>query len=467
MTDTVERMTLMTLDDRVLNDAGDVHWSKLLQVNGSDDDMRLVRRLSSKHIKKEKEKDQEKDNEYEIEGKEKGKGQEKEASQQAKERSRDRVSGGGEGGLEVYEAGSFKEGGFVNGSSTEGTCSVCVINPRPRHGLLTAMTSRIRQWLGSRRKYEISPRESFFGTSASSDLSQPAIKPGTLAVSRPLNTAGCKPGGQPDHAPPVKDNVLEVDAALNRCGTGHLSPCLRQRSPNGYAAAAAAETGKIPLQRSPVSRRDASRIRPPTTPRKARPALTHTAAPAFLAGASEAGGGRRRSKSPVDIKIQVVDVSGLSPSPLSPSASRLLASSRRHLLRQSRSKLKERAVLVTSLVPTGSSLIHQPLTTTISCPPQAEALAGMAVGTDRRCHSWPLPRRKAFPGQSFSSLGTLPTCIVCLARLTSLLVRFELLAMPNWYVTSHSSLLCLCSCLQHSSFLFQCVALYFSSVCMW
>ena len=381
--------------------------------------MRLVRRLSSKRIKKEKDREKEKDNEKEKEteeneDKEKGKEKAREVEQPFKELSR-KTNGGGESGVEVYEVGGFNEGGFINDSSTEGTCSVCVINPRPRHGILTALTSRIRHWLGSRRKYEISPRESSFGTSASSDLLQSAnkretqavSKPATLLVNKSLNKPGGKFGSQTDnkwnHEPPADDNALEVDAALNRCGAGHLSPCLPQRSPNGYAAAAAAESGKIPLQRSPVSRRDVNRIRSPTTPCKAGSVLTlltQAVASSSLASISKVGGGIRKSQSPVDIKIQVVDMSGHTPSPLSPSASRLLASSRRHLLRQSRSKLKERAVLVTSLVPTGSSLMHHPLTTTISCPPQAEAVAGVGVGADRRCHSWPLPRRKAFPGQS-------------------------------------------------------------------
>ncbi|KAK7459713.1 hypothetical protein BaRGS_00038949, partial [Batillaria attramentaria] len=250
----------------------------------------------------------------------------------------------------------------------------------PRHGLLATITSRIRHWLQSRRKYEISPREqSFLNNSSSSGGSTP-IKGG-------------------------KDQVFDCDAVLNRCGAGRLSPCLPQRLPNGYAAATAAETGKIPLQRSPVARRDHSKFKlSPTTPSK--PLCGSSPSPTFSSTPSTSpkpltltGMSRAKSKSPVDIKIEVVDMSGHSPSPLSPSASRLLASSRRHLLRQSRSKLKDRVVLVTSLAPTVTSLNHQPLTTTISCPPQAETVAGAGALDQavRRVHSWPLPRRKAIP----------------------------------------------------------------------
>ncbi|XP_070173695.1 uncharacterized protein [Littorina saxatilis] len=366
---------------------GDAHWSKLLQVNNSDDDMRLVRRLSSKRIKKENEKEKEK---------------EKEAKQRSREPSRERNGGGGEGcggdgDVVGGGVGCFGDGGFINGSGVEGTCSgVDVINPRPRHGILATVTSRIRQWLGSRRKYEISPRESYLNASVSPD--SPIIQ----QQDKPVKAE-----------PVVKETLRNVDAALNRCGAGRLSPCLPQRQPNGYAAAAAAETGKIPLQRSPVSLRNQDRIRSPTTPSKTGSVLSMltqaiASSASSLSNASKlpsactggSGGGGVKNRTRVDIKIHVVDVSGHCPSPLSPSACRLLASSRRHLLRQSRSKLKERAVLVTSLVPEVVYLTHQPLTTTISCPPQAEYAAGFA-GADcqRRCHSWPLPRRKAIPDE--------------------------------------------------------------------
>ncbi|XP_076443991.1 uncharacterized protein LOC143282277 [Babylonia areolata] len=349
--------------------SGDAHWSKLLHVNATDDDMRLVRRLSSKRVK-----DTERD-----------------TSQSPRVRKSVGDAGAVDtgGGDDSYFGGVLEsgEGTFVNGSNAEGTCSVRVITPRPRIGILSAVTTRIRQWLGSRRKYEISPRESFVGTTEH-------VQQGKLG----------KEGQR-------KDSMFEVDAVLNRCGPGHLSPIVPDRLPNGYAAATAAETGKIPLQKSPVSRRHADRIRKPSTTSRRESVLSilsqiipsassSSATPSKTSSSGGGGGGAPKGKyrNPVDIKIEVVDVSGTCPSPLSPSASRLLASSRRHLLRQSRSKLKERGVLVTSLVPTGPGLNHQPLTTTISCPPQWQEVA--AMGTDislRRIHSWPLLRRKAFP----------------------------------------------------------------------
>jgi hypothetical protein len=366
--------------------------------------------------------------------------------------------------------------------------------------LLSAITSRIRQWLGSRRKYEISPRESCLKASPS-DVSankvsvvldwdkvsdrQIAVRD-TAVLS--VGGGGGSNRGSGFFESSIPCNASEVDAALNRCGAGHLSPSLPPRLPNGYAAATAAESGKIPLQRSPVSCHNQNRVRSPTTPNKTTSVLSMLTAAlanspvgsvskaykdskdaakaskdakdaksgkkdnakhsrdnlageagkvsrdaskdglaASAGGGSEKGGaadrggltlqtqgggntegraGKWRSRSPVDIRIEVVDVSGQKPSALSPSASRLLASSRRHLLRQSRSKLKDRVTssFVTSLIPSASptNLMHQPLTTTISCPPQAEAVASIVL-TDplaiRRCHSWPLPRRKAFPGE--------------------------------------------------------------------
>lgn len=261
------------------------------------------------------------------------------------------------------------------------------------------ITSRIRHWIQSRRKYEISPREPFVSNSSSSSTSTP-IKRSAKSDSF------------------VKDSVLDCDAALNRCGAGRLSPRLPLHQPNGFAVATAAETGKIPLQKSPVARRSLHKTKPPTDPAKkgASGTLTLTTSAASvqtttsLTPKSTHVPFKAKSKSPVvDIRIEVVDVSGQTPSPLSPSAHRLLASSRRHLLRQSRSKLKSRGVLITSLVPGSSNLTRQPLTTTISCPPQAEAAAAGVGGTGvsdlnllqaslKRSHSWPLPRRKAIPG---------------------------------------------------------------------
>ncbi|XP_025078176.1 kinase suppressor of Ras 2-like isoform X2 [Pomacea canaliculata] len=268
-------------------------------------------------------------------------------------------------------------------------CSVRVVAPRPRDGLLATIASRIRHWLQSRRKYEISPRDPFLNTSSSSAVSTPSKE-----------QKGVKDAV-------IKDTVMpDCDAVLNRCGAGRLSPRLPQRLPNGFAAATAAETGKIPLQRSPVAPRHSKKQKSPSTPSKMVSAVAAAAAITFTSSKpSPVAPLKAKSKSPVvDIKIEVVDVSGHSPSALSPSAHRLLASSRRHLLRQSRSKLKDRAVLITSLMPDASALCHQPLTTTISCPPQAEVVAGAAGFGDpllqsalRRCHSWPLPRRKAIP----------------------------------------------------------------------
>ncbi|KAL8606451.1 hypothetical protein ACOMHN_015540 [Nucella lapillus] len=377
-------------DDAQQRITGDAHWSKLLHVDATDDDMRLVRRLSSKRYKKDKEEDKKKDNEKDKEKEEKHR--EQRSREQSRERlcdSEEEVIIGGVGScFGVGAAGSTAEGGFVNGDHTENTCNARVTSPRPRHGLLSAVTSRIRQWLGSRRKCEISPRES---------------APTSPQTSRQH---------QDKKDPAAKECAIEVDAALNRCGAGRLSPRLSPRLLNGYAAATAAETGKIPLQKSPVSRRHAGEhLRSPTTPSKGgsvfsllTQALTNSSSPK----SSSPGGTSPKIKSRLPaggIKIEVVDVSEHVPSALSPSASRLLASSRRHLLRQSRSKLKDRAVLVTSLVPEASySLTHQPLTSTISCPPQSQAPAGGAAGSGvsadlplQRCHSWPLPRRKAFP----------------------------------------------------------------------
>ena len=342
------------------------------------------------------------------------------------------------------------DGGFINGCRSDSRCQVKVVNPKqPKHGIFSAFTSRIRQWLGSKRKYEISPRDNYVkGSSTISDICSKNKDWDRRSKESGVFTEFPTSGG------------AQVDLALNRCGPGHLSPRLPNRLPNGYAAATAAESGKIPLQRSPVFRHDAKRLKSPTTPVKGTSVLSMLQAaisgktsptkdqaaisgfdsrtklgisgdnrktsttdkrgdsnrpmdngfveicppsPRKMLGVEQRDKGEMKKENSVDIKINIVDVSGQKPSPLSPSASRLLASSRRHLLRQSRSKLKGRVTsLVTSLVPAPvASLMHQPLTTTISAPPQPQAGPEAALATEclRRCHSWPLPRRKAIPGK--------------------------------------------------------------------